>query len=294
MFALDPIIPYKTTVKFYYYISFGITPDLDSPRDFNEKIQWLKVFYRNSLMIKCADKYSVRDYVKESGYEDTLTTIYAVYNSADDINFAALPERFAMKVVHGCGSNLICFNKSNIDEEMVRKQFSKWLKKKIGNISGEKHYNYITPKIIVEENLATDNNKLPLDYKIFCFNGEPRCICVFADRGQTALGTTRAFFDFEWNVLNYCKEEYKTNPNRFSKPATLDKMFEVAKKLSSPFPFVRVDLYEVSGRVVFGELTFTPAGGRGKAYNEECSKQFSEWLVLPPKSTDLSWKNYKP
>lgn len=292
MFALDPIIPYKSTIKLYYYISFGLTPDLDNPYDFNEKIQWLKAFYRNPLMIKCADKYSVREYVKESGYAEILTELYAVYNSADDINFEELPEKFAMKAAHGCGSNLICFNKSKINEEEVRKQFSKWLKKKIGNISGEKHYNYIKPRIIVEENIASDNNKLPLDYKIYCFNGEPRCVCVYADRGEAELGTTRAFFDFDWNVLDYCKEEYKTNPNRFDKPAHLDKMFEVAKTLSSPFPFVRVDLYEASGQVIFGELTFTPTGGRGKAYTKECLLQFSEWLELPKKNEDLNWKQY--
>ncbi len=292
MFALDPIIPYNATIKLYYYISFGVIPDFENPRDFNEKIQWLKAFYRNPLIIKCADKYSVREYVGESGYENILTPLYAVYNSSDDINFAELPNRFAMKAVHGCGTNLICFDKKDINETNVRKQFSKWMKKRIGNISGEKHYNFIKPRIIVEENLASENNKLPLDYKIYCFNGEPRCICVYADRGEAVLGTTRAFFDFDWNNLDYCKKEYKTDPKRFEKPSTLTKMYEVAKKLSSPFPFVRVDLYAVSDRVIFGELTFTPTGGRGKAYNEECSKQFSDWLELPPKSKDLNWKHY--
>lgn len=292
MFALDPIIPHKTTIKLYYYISFGLVPDFDNPRDFNEKLQWLKVFYRNSLMIKCTDKYSVREYVKECGYSDILNELYAVYNSADDIDFELLPERFAMKAAHGCGSNLICFNKSELDEDEVRKKFSKWLKSRIGNVSGEKHYNYINPKIIAEKNIASDSKKLPLDYKIYCFNGEPRCVCVYADRGEVELGTTRAFFDFDWNVLDYVKEEYKTNPNRFDKPSTLDKMYEVARILSAPFPFVRVDLYEVSGQVIFGELTFTPTGGRGKAYTDECLMQFSEWLVLPQKSKDLNWRKY--
>lgn len=294
MFALDPIIPYKQTIKLYYYVSFGVVPDLDNPRDFNEKIQWLKVFYRDPLIIKCADKYSVREYVAEKGCADILNDLYAVYDSADRIDFDELPNRFAMKGTHGCRFNLICFDKSKLNQELVRDQFSKWMKKKIGNRSGEKHYNYIKPRIIVERNLAPNDDTLPLDYKIYCFNGEPRCVCVYADRGKVKLGTTRAFFDSTWNALDFCAEEYKTDPKRFEKPMNLDRMFEIARVLSAPFPFVRVDLYEVSGRVVFGELTFTPAGGRGKGYSAECSAYFSEWLELPQKSKDLNWKHYLP
>lgn len=290
MFSADPIIPHKLTIKLYYYISMGVTPDFENPRNFNEKIQWLKVYYRDPLFVICADKYSVRDYVEKQGYKDILNDLYAVYDNAKDINFDELPNRFAMKCVHGCGSNLICKDKSLIDKDKVRNQFNKWMKKKIGNISGEYHYNYIKPRIIVEKNLSTEDGTLPLDYKFYCFNGIPRCVCVFADRDLVKKSKKMCFFDKNWHPLDYCIDEYKTSADRFKKPSTLSSMFEIAEKLSEPFPFVRVDLYEIEGEVIFGELTFTPAGGRSKAYTDKCDEEFGRLLVLPEKSKSKKWK----
>jgi hypothetical protein len=290
MFSADPIIPQILTIKLYYYISMGITPDFENPRNFNEKLQWLKVYYRDPLYVKCADKYSVREYVKQQGLADILNDLYAVYDNAEDINFDELPNRFAMKCVHGCGSNLICEDKSLIDQDKVRRQFNIWMKKKIGNISGEYHYNYIKPRIIVEKNLSTEDGTLPLDYKFYCFNGTPRCVCVYADRDLITKSTKRCFFDENWQPLNFCTPEYETHANRFQKPDNLKLMFDIARKLSEPFPFVRVDLYEVEGKVIFGELTFTPTGGRGKAYTKACNEEFGSLLVLPKKSKSKNWR----
>lgn len=289
MFSADPIIPQKLTIKLYYYISMGVTPNFENPRNFNEKLQWLKVYYRDPLYIKCADKYSVREFVKEQGYEDILNEMYGVYDSAEDIDFEQLPDRFAMKCVHGCGSNLICEDKHLVDQEKVRDQFNKWMKKKIGNISGEYHYNYIKPRIIVEKNLSDKEGILPIDYKFYCFNGVPRCVCIYADRDLVNKTTKRCFFDSDWQELDFCTDEYKTSAKRFKKPSSLDEMFEIASNLSKPFPFVRVDLYEVDGNVVFGELTFTPTGGRGKAYTEKCNEEFGQLLELPQKSSTKEW-----
>lgn len=289
LFALEPAIPLSFTIKLYYYIGTGKWIDFESPRDFNEKIQWLKVYYRDPLYIKCADKYTVREYVKKCGCGNTLNELYAVYDNESKIDFEALPNRFAMKCVHGCGSNLICDDKTKLNYKVVKKQFGKWLSKKIGNVSGEKHYNLIKPRIIVEKNLVGDDGILPIDYKFYCFNGVPKCVCVFADRGTVEHGTTRCYFDLEWNWLDYCTTKYKTSPERFKKPESLEQMIKTAEMLAKPFPFVRVDLYQVEGKVVFGELTFTPAGGKSHAYNETCHKHFCDYLKLPERSKSRKW-----
>ena len=289
MFALDPLIPLPFTLKLYYFIGTGKWIDFDNPADFNEKIQWLKAYYRDPLYIECADKYAVREYVRACGCENMLNQLYALYDSEKDIDFEALPKSFVMKCTHGCGFNLICSDRDTLDYNAVREQFGIWLKTRIGNISGEKHYNYIRPRIIVEANLIGDDGRLPIDYKFYCFNGKPKCICVYADRGIVSQGTTRCYFDLSWNELDFCTPKYKTSADRFPEPVALEEMIATAEKLARPFPFVRVDLYQIFGKTVFGELTFTPAGGKGHAYNATCQKQFCDWLKLPPKSKSRKW-----
>ncbi len=293
LYRCDPVIPQAFTCGLTYYISMGEWPDLKHPRNFNEKINWLKVYYRDSLMIRCADKYSVREFVAENGFEDILVPLIGIYDYFDEIDFCALPDRFAMKCTNGCGSNLICQNKQLLDIACTKKQFQKWFKEKIGYISGEYHYNYIKPRIIVESNLCDDAGILPIDYKFYCFNGEPHCICVYADRDPITQETRRCYFDTNWKPLDYCTDRYKTENSRFSRPENLEYMVEIARKLSSYFPFVRVDLYEVNSHVYFGELTFTPTGGRGKAYNPYCNKLMGDLLKLPKANKDRRWSHYE-
>lgn len=292
LYKCDPVIPQAFTCGLTYYISMGERLNLKDPRNFNEKIQWLKVNYRDSRLLQCADKYAVREFVKENGFADTLVPLIGIYDSIDDVDFSGLPEKFAMKCTNGCGSNLICQNKSELDINGIKKEFRKWAKQKIGYTSGEYHYNYIKPRIIVEQNLCGDDGILPLDYKFYCFNGEPHCVCVYADRDPVTQETRRCYFDMDWKPLDYCTERYKTDNSRFSRPQNLEYMIEIARKLSGYFPFVRVDLYEVNGHVYFGELTFTPTGGRGKAYNTECNNLMGELLKLPEASKDRKWSHY--
>ena len=293
LYHCHPVIPQSFTCALTYYISMGKWPDLKHPKNFNEKIQWLKINYRDSRLIQCADKYAVRDFVEENGFADILVPLIGIYDSIDDVDFSALPDTFAMKCTNGCGSNLICQNKSELDIPAIQKQFRKWSKQKIGYISGEYHYNSIKPRIIVEKNLCGEDGVLPLDYKFYCFNGEPHCICVYADRDPVTQETRRCYFDTDWNALDYCTERYQTDNSRFARPQNLGYMVEIARKLSSPVPFVRVDLYEVNGHVYFGELTFTPTGGRGKAYNPHCNTLMGELLKLPEASKDRKWSHYE-
>jgi hypothetical protein len=264
--------------------------DLNNPEGFNEKIQWLKVYYRDPLYVECADKYSVREYVKKQGCMEILNELYGVYERVEEIDFKGLPNRFALKTTHGCGTNIICDDKTKLDIESTKTRVRKWMKKSAGESTGEKHYKYIKPRIVIEKYIGNDDGTLPLDYKIYCFNGKPYCVCVYSDRDKITLKTNRAFFNSHWEPLNITTKAYYTDPERFKKPCTLSKMKKVAEKLSKPFPFVRVDLYEYKGRVIFGELTFTPTGGLGKSFTEEANLMFGKMLELPEKSKTRKYK----
>lgn len=284
LYSLDPLIPMRIPIKLQYNISMGKKLDLGNPDGLNEKIQWLKVYYRDPLYVKCADKYSVRDFVKEQEYGGILNELYGAYEDVNEINFNDLPDSFALKTSHGCGTNIICDDKSKLDIEKAKEKINRWMKKTTGTSTGEMHYKHIKPRIIVEKYIGNDDGTLPLDYKVFCFNGEPYCIAVYSDRDKKTLKTNRAFFNFDWEPLDITTKKYYTDPNRFKKPNTLDEMYEVAKRLSKPFPFVRIDLYEYQNKVVFGEMTFTPTGGFGKAFTSDANLMFGKRLQLPEKS----------
>ncbi len=289
MHRLDTIVPMSLTLRIFYFIRMGKRLDLKKPKDFNEKLQWLKVYYRDPLYVKCADKYLVRDYVANNGLGHILNDLYKVYERADDINFKELPERFALKCNHASGTNIICHDKNKLDEVSAKKRIRKWMRRKNGYIAGEYHYNYIKPLIIIERNLSANDGELPADYKIFCFNGKPHYIAVFVDRDKVTLAVKRAIFDFNWKFQDFVQSEHAADLKSIRKPVNLSQMYNVAKRLCAPFPFVRVDLYEDDGKVLFGELTFFPTGGFGKAYNEEFLEKTGSLLILPEKSNTKKW-----
>jgi hypothetical protein len=289
LFRLYPVFPLSFSIKLTYLLRMEKKLDLRNPRDFNEKIQWLKTYYRDPLYIICADKYRVREYVERCGYKHILNELYGVYEKSEDIRFEELPDRFALKCNHAAATNIICDDKNSLDLGNARVQLNQWLKKRIGYSGGELHYNYIKPLIIAEKNLASLSGNLPIDYKIFCFNGEPKYIAIYSDRDRITLKVKRAFFDFDWNPQNFVLPKDATDPSNFKKPDLLYEMYKIAKKLSEPFPFVRVDLYAEDNKIIFGELTFTPTGGFGKSYTKECFEEFGELLILPEKSKSTRW-----
>ena len=275
------LIPNSIPIKLYYKISTGKKLDLKNPKNLNEKIQWMKCYYKNPLHSKCTDKYEVRDFVTKMGLENTLNELYGVYDKAEEIDFDALPNKFAIKCTHGCGTNIICSNKEKLDKKKAVDSLNEWLKKTTGDYTGESHYKDITPRIIVEKYIGLDDGTFPIDYKIFCFHGEPYGICVFSGRNSENHETKRCFFDFNWNYMkDVVPKHLSADPDDFKKPTSLDKMYEIAKKLSSPFPFVRCDLYEFENNVIFGELTFTPAGGLSKGFSEKSMLEMGNLLKL--------------
>lgn len=267
----------KFIYKRIYKKSQGKTLNLKNPTLFNEKLMWLELNNKNNdLMIKCTDKYDVRQYVKEKGCGEILNELYGVYNDANEINLDELPKKFVLKCTHGCGFNIICDDKSKLDKKETIKKLNKWKSKRFGYETVELHYTKIKPRIICEKYLETDAGILPNDYKIYCFNGVPKLILVCTER---VTKTRLDFFDLDWNVLDIGKEEYKSKVVP-KKPENLKKMIEYAKKLSEPFEFVRVDFYNDNGKVIFGELTFTPAGCRAQYYTDNGNKMLGDMLKL--------------
>ena len=249
-----------------YYYKFHRMPDFEHPRDLNEKINWLKFYGDTSRWADLADKYKVREYVESVGLGDTLVKLYGKWDNANDIDWDSLPNQFVLKVNNGCGDVLICRDKAKLDKQAVVNTYNKLLNTKYGDVSGEPHYAKIKPCIIAEELLDIEAQSIKssslIDYKVWCLNGKPYCIwCAWNRKGHSAdsgIYDTNWNYHPEWSVFS---STFKEGDTRLPKPQSLNKMLEVASKLSAGFPILRVDLYEVGGKVYFGELTFTSLGG---------------------------------
>lgn len=251
------VLPTRMVLELEHIRVYGKTLNLKEPMYYGEKIQWLKLYGNLQRYSQYVDKYEVRPYVAEKIGDKYLNELIGVYDDIEQINFDRLPDRFVLKVTHGSGYNIICKDKKNLNVQSVKNKLTKWLKEDYSNIKKEAQYSTVKPRIICEKYIEDGNDDLT-DYKIFCFEGEPEFILV---NSAISLDKTQDYFDKNWNRLNLSRKGYKWSKNNDSKPNCLIEMLDVAKKLSAEFPFVRVDLYVVEDKIIFGELTFTPAGG---------------------------------
>lgn len=215
-------------------------------------------------MALCADKYGVYDYVREKHDPSILNKLIAAYTDARDIEWEKLPDSFAMKCTHGCGYNIITRNKKDLDHQEVETILNRWLGTKFGRKSLEPHYDLIKPRIIVEEYIAGESGALPIDYKIYCFNGVARLVLVCSERERMLR---LDFFDLDWNRLDIGLKENES-AEEVTKPACLDEMVRHAEVLARPFKFVRIDFYDNRGTPVLSEMTFTPAANMATYYND--------------------------
>ncbi len=261
------IISPRLNTELLYWFSKGKRINLKNPKTFDEKISWLKLFDypNNELVIQCADKLLVREYLKDMKYKTLLVKLINVYDNVDEIKWDELPNSFAMKWNMGCGSNILCRNKAEMDEKSAIGMMKKWSKDKFYLKNSEMHYGKIIPKIIVEELLITDDGLSPEDYKFYCFNGKAKYVMVCVGRH---MGNTKYyFFNTKWEIVPFNSDSRNFDGKiDIKKPDRIEEMFKIASDLSKPFKFVRVDLYDYRKRIVFGELTFTPAGGIHSSY----------------------------
>lgn len=266
-----------------YFKTFKQVLNLKNPKTFNEKLMWLKLntYYNNPLVTQCADKYLVRQYVKDLGCGEILNDLIGVWDSEEEIQWDSLPNKFAIKCNHGCGYNIICNDKSKLDITKAQKTLSSWLSEDFWKISAEVNYKYIPKKIICEKFIESKEGLLPPDFKFYCFNGKALFVMVCLEREK---GKTRYYyFNKDWEMLNYSSDA-KEIPEELlnKKPKGMDEMFEYANKLAGPFPFVRVDFYLNDGKVLFGELTFSPARALDNEIFPQTDLMLGKLINLPP------------
>ena len=231
---------------------------LRNPRTFSEAIQWLKLHGALERYAPYADKYEVRQHVARTVGPQYLVPLIGVWDEFDQIPWDALPEQFVLKATHGCGYNFVCRDKSSADVAGLRQTVAKWMSENFYAENREPQYRHIVPRLIAEAYLEDDSGGLR-DYKFTCFDGVPFMLEVMGDRAQGNY--TLNIYDRQWNLLPHNPKGLLNSVTPITRPALLDDMFDAAAKLSAGFPFVRVDLYYVAGRIYFSELTFTPASG---------------------------------
>ena len=253
-------VPDEMMLKLQYRIKFGRKLDLKEPKRFTEKIQWYKLFYKNPTMTRCSDKYMVREYIQEKGLENILVDLYAVYDSPGDIRIEQLPEKFVMKLSNGSGTNLLCRDKHSLIEKEVIQEFKDFIFKVKANLGREWPYLKADSKIVVERLLEDKShiNNAVNDYKIFCYDGKPEYVICISDRYSDQCN--HLIYDTQWNKIRVSSENARINEDA-PRPESLEEMLEIAAKLSEDFPFARIDLYSVAGKVYFGEITFYPWSG---------------------------------
>ncbi|MFO1488443.1 MAG: ATP-grasp fold amidoligase family protein [Verrucomicrobiota bacterium] len=273
---LRRLIPDETYMAWQYQQCLNKPLNLQNPQTFNEKIQWIKLNWRVDILTRCADKYEVRGFVQSRIGGDTLKALYGVYQNPDEINPDTLPDRFMLKVNHGCSQNIPCRNKSEMDWNKTRRQLRQFLKSNLFQHGREWSYKNIPPRILCEEYL--EGHPL-MDYNIFCFDGVPRFVEVIADR----MGSPRVnMFDLDWNPL---QRIYATPPlgELFRRPSNFDQILKDAAALAQGFPFVRVDFFDDGRKIFFGELTFYPYNGLNPFKPETFDAFLGSFLKLPPK-----------
>lgn len=251
--------------------------NMDNPVTFNEKLQWLKIHNRNPKLTQLVDKYEVKDYIEKTIGKDYVIPTIGVWNSFGQIDFNTLPIQFVLKCTHDSGSIAICKNKVDFDYGSVEKSFNKALKRNLYYSGREWPYKNVKPRIMAEQFMQDSNGELN-DYKFFCFNGKVHCFKVDFDRFKSHGAN---YYNRNGELLHFGEVVCPPNFQKEIKlPVNIEEMISIAEKLSEGFNFVRVDLYNVDGKIYFGEMTFYPASGFGIFTSKDADVQLGKWLEL--------------
>lgn len=272
-------LPTEFYLKIYFEYYTGKKLNLEKPVEFNEKIQWLKAYYRPEILSQLVDKYAAREFVEERVGSQYLNTLYGVYYRTADVDFDALPEKFVIKGAHGYNFNLLVPDKSKINKLRARYLMRKWMSKNQYYRGGlEWAYKNVRPKIIAEKFLVEEGKPSISDFKYFFFNGKPKFIQIDMDRSEQHV---RSYVDMNWEPLEFETIGIRKHQGPIEIPRNHLEMTEVATKLAQGFPFVRVDLYNLQGQIIFGELTFYPTDGRMEFYPDHFNRIIGNYLELP-------------
>lgn len=281
----------KTYLAMFYENWTDKLMNFRHPKDLNQAL--IKLSWQNSrtpemrkLITMCVDKYAVREYIAAKGYADTLNDLYGVYDNVDDIDFDTLPNQFVMKMNNASGRNYICTDKSICDWLAIKKQFAEWLQdREFGWRTGEWQYAYIKPLIVVEKYLEGIGSGSIIDYKAQVFKGKVMDFFVCYNRDNEIHADGKAgevcydCYDVSWNRTEDITNEWHKNRQYVASPKSLQRMITMAEECSKDFPYCRFDLYEIDGKIVFGEMTFTPHGNVMDYYTDEYLSRMKNLLV---------------
>lgn len=266
-------------LKMIYKSKFKKELNLEHPQAYTEKLQWIKLYDQKPEYQNHADKFLVREYIKETLGEEYLIPLIGVYESVEEIDWSSLPNRFVLKCTHGSGCNIVCTNKENLDISLAKNKLNKWMNHSWFWFGREWSYKNLKPRIICEEFLETNQDSTPNDYKFLCFNGEPKLMQLHMNRYRSDY--TMDYYSMDWEKTSISKRGTAVNNECAEKPKNFEKMQELARVLARDTYFSRIDFYDVDGKIYFGEITYFPTSGLAPFDNEEDDFMMGSWIKLP-------------
>lgn len=283
-------MPDEEYLKRLYKSVMGKELDIDNPKTFNEKLQWLKLYNRCPEYTTMVDKYAVKRYVADKIGEKYIIPTLGVWDHFDDIDFSTLPKQFVLKCTHDSGGLVICKDKAKLDVKKAKSKIEKSLKNNFYLMGREWPYKNVKPRIIAEQYMEDNPDSQDLtDYKLMCFNGKVKCSFTCTSR-YAKDGLKVTFFDTNWERMPF-ERHYPAEPNQICKPKSYEEMTQLAEKLADKIPFVRIDFYEIKGKPYFGEMTFFPGNGMEEFTPEEWDGTLGSWIELPNKEGKLLFTN---
>lgn len=270
-------------LKLRYRAVFGSKLNLLNPTGYNEKIQWLKLYDRKPQYTTLVDKAEVKDYVAKIIGKQYIIPTLGIWNNFDEIDFDMLPNQFVLKSTHDSGGLIICKDKKKLDKVKAKIKIEKSLRRNFYFEGRQWPYKNVNPRVIAEQYMVDESGYELKDYKFFCFDGEPKIMFIASDRGKEGEDTKFDFFDMKFKHLNL-KNGHPMSDKMISKPESFEKMKELAAILSKGIPHVRIDFYDINGKIYFGEMTFFHHSGFCPFEPSEWDKKLGSWIRLPEKS----------
>lgn len=290
LYLISPIFNDSLYLRLLFPLKTGYKLNLKKPKTYNEKLQWLKLNYRNPLMTKMVDKFSMKEIAKEIIGDKYIIKSYGIWNSFDDIEFEKLPKSFVLKTTHDQGGVIIVKDRNKINKAYINNKLTTHLKTKHYFLSREWPYKNVQPKIMAEAVLVNEEIGDLYDYKFYCFHGEPKI--MYIAHGRQSDTCYLDFYDMEFNKLDITRPNYPQSNKTFKIPKNWELMKDLAKKLSKGFPHLRVDFYNINGEIYLGELTFFQGGGLMPFEPHEWDHKLGSWIDLE-KVKKSQWTHYE-
>lgn len=274
------VIPDKTFLKIQYYFKTGNKLDLNNPKGFCEKIQWIKLYDRKQDYIEWSDKIIAKQKAAQIlGSEHIIPTIVE-YDDCSHIDLSELPDKFVIKCNHDSGGVVVCEDKEKFDLNLARSVLNGRLKRNFYYHAREWAYKDIHPRVFVEKYISGSKGEL-YNYKFYCFNGMPKFLYVSLEKILDGKKTAYIkFYNLDWTEAEFGRKDHPTVPAEIKKPDNLDEMINMSKRLSDGVPFARVDFYDVDGSIYFSEMTFYPGGGLSPFYPQNYEQEIGSWINL--------------